>query len=118
MLPRPALRPGVITGLILLACWLGGTMTHANAFSDRHAAGTAWLQGPRGDTAASTMQLHKSSTWRQPISARNTYNEASSGVLIASRHLAPLPHTAPNVVLRAVPAESSFTRPPPRRCSC
>ncbi|MEG1679801.1 MAG: hypothetical protein RR326_06880 [Stenotrophomonas sp.] len=35
MPPRPALRPGVITGLILLACWLGWTTTSVAALAHR-----------------------------------------------------------------------------------
>ena len=42
MPPRPALRPGVITGLILLACWLGWTTTSLAALGHR----------PSGDEAA------------------------------------------------------------------
>ncbi len=44
MPPRPALRPGVITGLILLACWLGWTTTSVAALGHR----------PAGDEAALT----------------------------------------------------------------
>lgn len=44
MLPRHALRPGVITGLILLACWLGWTTTSVAALGHR----------PGGDEAAVT----------------------------------------------------------------
>ena len=44
MPPRPALRPGVITGLILLACWLGWTTTSVAALGHR----------PSGDEAAVT----------------------------------------------------------------
>ena len=44
MPPRPALRPGVITGLILLACWLGWTTTRVAALGHR----------PAGDEAALT----------------------------------------------------------------
>ncbi|WP_296250227.1 hypothetical protein [uncultured Stenotrophomonas sp.] len=35
MPPRPALRPGVITGLILLACWLGWTTRSVAALAHR-----------------------------------------------------------------------------------
>lgn len=44
MPPRPALRPGVITGLILLACWLGWTTASVAALGHR----------PAGDEAALT----------------------------------------------------------------
>ena len=42
MPPRPALRPGVFTGLILLACWLGWTTSSIAALAHR----------PGGDEAA------------------------------------------------------------------
>lgn len=49
MPPRPALRPGVITGLILLACWLGWTTISVAALGHR----------PGGDETALTALVDK-----------------------------------------------------------
>ena len=63
MPPRPALRPGVITGLILLACWLGWTTTSVAALGHRpagdEAALTALVDGLRaqGQLPATTVPL-------------------------------------------------------------